>query len=481
MSFHEVRANQLLNSVFGEALREHGVSKHALMQISKTCLEHDNAAFPNHLPKSFKVFSLASSYELVSYDFDTTDGAHANLVTSLQTLESTPYSLHYISEDSIDVHVESAAMRVLSDFRFRGIQVLAFSETMLGVDDLTNIFDALGKSQVTTLVLQNCGLTDTCAVALFHRIGETKLLSLDLTNNMIEDEGLHLFASALQRDECLLQEIQLSFNQFTIRALNKLLDAMKSPTCKLNTLILDYSVDEGIMLLHGESLKMSSLRHVLELGRLNTLRISLLGSHLSTLQEALQHSYCQLTSLHIHLYGQYKQRLTQFLPILKRARCPLADFGIYGSVMDATMCNRLIRANEAPTCKLVSLGLINCSLNPTCLSMFVDMLKSPSGDTSKNLSKLNLTGNPFNDMAAVDFASALRHVNCYVEQIDVDDDGLSNEGLQVFYGAQNAMRVARLCLTLCTAREIARFGHETTTPLAKLPREACIKVAEMLI
>ena len=107
---------------------------------------------------------------------------------------------------------------------------------------------ATANPSLKVLWLDNCELTDACAIILAEAIQRgSKLEVIWLLGNKIQDEGARAFATALVNKLSLLRELHLSFNKIGDVGAHALATALLSPICGLESLDLSCNQigDEG--------------------------------------------------------------------------------------------------------------------------------------------------------------------------------------------------------------------------------------------
>ena len=166
------------------------------------------------------------------------------------------------------------------------VNFLKIDNEILMINLSVNKIGCLGCKEISEFLVFSSSVSDS----------NCKLRSLNLSNNIVTDEGVEYLAKALKNSNCKLNLLDLSENNVTDEGAKCLAEALKHSNCKLNSLNLLHNniTDEGAKCL-AEALKHSNCK----LNSLDLAGNKLTGEGEKYLAEALKHSNCKLNSLNL--------------------------------------------------------------------------------------------------------------------------------------------------------------------------------------
>ncbi|XP_056121207.1 NACHT, LRR and PYD domains-containing protein 12 [Rhinichthys klamathensis goyatoka] len=267
------------------------------------------------------------------------------------------------------------------------VTTLNFSCSTLEKESFKTICHALTRTGLQSLTLNGCSLAAADCEELAKMLsGGSRLRVLILYGNKLEDQGLIHLSSALEN--CRLQEINLLGCSLTAASMSALSSALNNGFSELRMLDLSCNSlkDDGIEL----------ILQALQKRRLNTLKVSdceLTGSCCPSLAAALQSENCCLTELDVSVN----------------------DLGQSGGMQ---ICEALM----APKCTLEILGLSGCELTEEVFRALGSILTSGGS----RLTSLSVGANNVGDTAAKHMWEALRHKNCKLQHLDLENFTLTD-------------------------------------------------------
>ena len=176
---------------------------------------------------------------------------------------------------------------------------------------LCRMEDSVIRELATKLLIEN---SDNC-----------KLTELDISANILKDEGAKYLSEALKNDNCKLTELNISNNEYTAEGAKYLSDALKSIYCKLTKLNISGNElkDKGAKYL-SDALKNDNCK----LTELNISYNKLTAEGAKYLSDALKSDNCKLTKLNI-MYNELKDEGAKYLSdALKSENCKLTKLYI---------------------------------------------------------------------------------------------------------------------------------------------------------
>ena len=181
--------------------------------------------------------------------------------------------------------------------------------------------------------------------------GNCKLSSLELSVNIITDEGVTYLVEALKHSNCKLNTLDLSENNVTDKGAECLAEALKHSNCKLNTLNLSENnvTDKGAECL-AEALKHSNCK----LNRLNLCQNSVTDKGVECLAEALKHSNCKLNTLDLSYNNLTNKGAECLAEALKHSNCKLKSLNLWQNRVTDKGVECLAEALKHSNCKLKS-------------------------------------------------------------------------------------------------------------------------------
>ncbi|XP_067270515.1 NACHT, LRR and PYD domains-containing protein 12 isoform X1 [Pseudorasbora parva] len=264
---------------------------------------------------------------------------------------------------------------------------LDLSYSTLENDSFRTLCHALTRSPVQYLSLVGCELNSADCVELAKMFsGGSRLRVLNLLWSNLADQGLIHLSSALEN--CRLQEINMDKCSLTAASMSALSSALENGFSELRILHLSRNSlrDDGMEL----------ISQAIQKRRLNTLKVldcELTGSCCPSLAAALQSENCCLTELDVSMN----------------------DLGQSGAM-------HICQALMAPACTLEKLDLSSCEMTKENFRALGSVLTS---GTSR-LINLSLGWNNMSDNEAKYMWQALKHKNCKLQHLDMDNFNLTD-------------------------------------------------------
>ena len=252
----------------------------------------------------------------------------------------------------------------------------------LDVGNCTLIKLSLGANKLTNIKADS-----------WRALMKSKLTTLDLSHNKINQQGVENLCKALKDENCGLKVVNLSYNNIGNDGLKHLHDVLTDPKCKLTKLYLCKSkIDD-----HG----------------------------VSQLCHALKHSSCNLAKLNLSHNNITHQGLSDLADALKVGKCKLLKLDLTKiKITDPDSILQLCDALKVKNCKLVKLALGFNKLSDQCVSHLCDALKDCK------LTKLGLAYNDITDIGLSQLCDVVKDVNnCHLVKLDLTKNKITDQGI----------------------------------------------------
>ncbi|XP_076137510.1 NACHT, LRR and PYD domains-containing protein 3-like, partial [Alosa pseudoharengus] len=237
--------------------------------------------------------------------------------------------------------------------------------------------------------LVGCGLTeDSCEVLTSALQSENSLLKeLDLSSNPLEDSGVRLLSVGLRHTNCKLETLRLVGCGLTEESCEVLTSALQSEHSLLKELDMSSNslMDSGVRLL-SVGLKHTNCK-------LETLRLA---------DCKITHNSCEIVVSVL--------QSTNALIKLDLGENDLGDSGV----------KLLSKGLSSPDCKLQTLRLADCKLTEKSYEMVASVLQSPN-----SLQQLDLSDNYLGDSGVQLLSKGLSSSNCKIHTLRLTDCKLS--------------------------------------------------------
>ena len=235
--------------------------------------------------------------------------------------------------------------------------------------------------------------------------GNCKLSSLELSVNIITDEGVTYLVEALKHSNSTLNTLNLWGNNITNEGAECLAEALKHSNCKLNTLDLSHNnvTYKGAECL-AEALKHSNCK----LNRLDLWHNNLTDKGVECLAEALKHSNCKLNTLNLSENNVTDKGAECLAEALKHSNCKLNRLDFWQNNLTDKGVECLAEALKHSNCKLNTLDLSHNNVTYKGAECLAEALKH----SNCKLNTLDLSYNNLTNKGAECLAEALKHSNC---------------------------------------------------------------------
>ncbi|XP_048103440.1 NACHT, LRR and PYD domains-containing protein 14-like isoform X3 [Alosa alosa] len=240
---------------------------------------------------------------------------------------------------------------------------------------------------VTSALLKHCGLSgDSCKEISSALQSENSLLSeLDLSQNPLKDSGVELLSAGLKHINCSLEKLRLEDCGLSGDSCKEISSVLQSE----HSLLRELDLSDNPLEDSGVELLSAGLKHT-------NSRLEKLGLY-----------NCNLTDKSCsYLASALKTSRSSNLRVLHLSENKLLDSGV------ELLCSALCHQN----CKLEELWLYNCNLTDKSCSYLASALKT---SRSSNLRVLHLSENKLLDSGVELLCSALCHQNCTLEELQL--------------------------------------------------------------
>ena len=305
------------------------------------------------------------------------------------------------------------------------LRSLNLSKNIVTDEGVEYLAKALKNSncKLNLLNLSKNNVTDEGAKCLAEALkhSDCKLNSLNLSENNVTYEGAECLAEALKHSDCKLNTLNLSGNNVTYEGAECLAEALKHINCKLNSLSLAFNnvANEGAECL-AEALKHSNCK----LNRLGLHGNQLNGEGEKYLAEALKHSNCKLNNLNLSVNNATDEGAKCLAEALKHSNCKLNRLALAGNELTGEGEKYLAEALKHSNCKLKSLELSGNNVTDEGAKCLAEALKH----SNCKLKRLDLSRNNVTKKGAKCLAEALKHSNCKLMRLDLWVNNVTNEG-----------------------------------------------------
>ncbi|XP_039615814.1 NACHT, LRR and PYD domains-containing protein 12-like isoform X2 [Polypterus senegalus] len=328
------------------------------------------------------------------------------------------------------------------------LQNLDLSNTYLTPESTWRLTPGLSCSR--NVVLNSCHFTSGCcgALSLVLSTKHSRLIHLELSDNNLEDSGVHLLCEGLRNANCKLETLELSSCGLTSKCCKALSSALSAEHSHLTGLRLDKNKlkDSGVHLLN-EGLRNPNCRlkilgldscgltsgncealalvlssgcsqlTVLELGD-NQLK----DSGVRLLCEGLSIKNCKLERLRLKACGLTSGCCQALSFALSFEHSHLFDVWLNDNKLGDSGVRLLCEGLRSKNCKLETLRLSNCYLTSGC---GVALSSALSSDHS-HLTELWLGGNNLGDSGVRLLYDGLRNPNCKLQKLSLMSCGLTS-------------------------------------------------------
>ena len=293
------------------------------------------------------------------------------------------------------------------------INFLKMHNEILMINLSSNKIGCLGCKELSGFLVFSTSVSD----------GNCKLSSLELSDNIVTDEGVKCLAEALKHSNCKLNHLNLGSNEFTDEGVKYLAEALKDSNCTLNSLDLwgNNITDEGAEYL-AEALKHSNCK----LNSLTLAQNNVTDKGVKCLVKALKHSNCKLNSLDFCRIEFTDKGVKYLADALKHSNCKLNSLNLAINKFTDEGVKYLAEALKHSNCKLNSLNLAFVKCTEEGVKYVAEALKH----SYCKLNSLNLALNEFTAEGVKYLAEALKHSNCKLNSLNLRYNESTEEGVK---------------------------------------------------
>ncbi|XP_053360173.1 NACHT, LRR and PYD domains-containing protein 9-like isoform X2 [Clarias gariepinus] len=304
---------------------------------------------------------------------------------------------------------EKQAEKLMTVFRLA--ESINLSQSKMGTGVIRHVARALKDGRVTNIDLKNCYVGDKAIKILCSSITHSRLHRLDLRGCGVTRESSEAIAEMLSCSK--LRDLSLGANDLKDDGLIRLIGALGTSTCMLQTLSLDPCQLTGSCLSALSSALTSSLS---ELRNLVLIDNSLVDDTLEHLSQALQSGRCKLDTLSLYsceLTGSCGPALAA---ALRSEHCCLTDLDLSVNEFDESCALLICDALKSPNCSLEKLCMAACELTGPVFSALGSVLVCEAS----RLKELSIGVNRVGDAAVKHILKALKHPHCRLQHLDLE-------------------------------------------------------------
>ncbi|KAF5898140.1 NACHT, LRR and PYD domains-containing protein 3-like, partial [Clarias magur] len=304
---------------------------------------------------------------------------------------------------------EEQAEKLMAVFRLAESINLSQSKMDMGV--IRHVAGALKEGRATDVDLKHCKLGDEAIKILCSSITHSRLHRLDLWDCGVTLESSEAIAEMLSRSK--LRDLNLGANNLNDEGLIRLVGALGTSTCTLQTLSFDLCPLTGSCLAALSSALTSSLS---DLRNLVLRRNSLVDDTLEHLSKALQSGRCKLNTLSLdscELTGSCGPALAA---ALHSEHCCLTELDLSVNEFDESSAFLICDALKSPSCSLEKISMAACELTAPVFSALGSVLVCEAS----RLKELSIGVNRVGDAAVKHVLKALKHPHCRLQHLDLE-------------------------------------------------------------
>ncbi|XP_076020711.1 NACHT, LRR and PYD domains-containing protein 3-like [Genypterus blacodes] len=249
--------------------------------------------------------------------------------------------------------------------------------------------------RLETLRLSNCNLRDPdCSKLLSQYVSSasSSLKELDLSSNLLEDEGVKTLSAGLVSPHCGLITLRLSGCELSWRSCDALAFILSS---------------------HSSSLR-----------KLNLSMNDLQDSGVNVLSPGLKSPHCRLETLRLSFCNLTEKGCEALSSVLSSQSSSLRELDLsYNNLQDSGV--QLLSAGlESPQCRLETLRLVLCELSESSCEALSSVLSSQSS----RLRELDLSNNELQDSGVKLLSAGLESPQCTLETLRLSGCQVAEEG-----------------------------------------------------
>ncbi|XP_066462649.1 NACHT, LRR and PYD domains-containing protein 12-like [Eleutherodactylus coqui] len=318
------------------------------------------------------------------------------------------------------------------------IKVDLFGVHMSALDCTVLAFILKTCKNIKELYLTGCHLDDEGLNRLAPAFHNLQILSLG--HNYLTDTSCTQLASVI-RNNTSLKKLDLSMNRMSGPHFTDLMDALYSPACRIEELLLG---DNNLSDISCTQLA-SVIRNNSSVKKLDLSGNPLSGPHFSELTDALSSPACRIEELGLGHNYLTDTSCTQLASVI-RNNTSLKKLDLSMNPMSGPHFTDLMDALYSPACRIEELLLGHNDLPDTSCSQLASVIRN-----NTSLKKLDLSGNHLSGPHFTDLMDALSSPACRIEELLLSRNNLPDTSCtQLAFGIRNNQSLKKLDLSINT-------------------------------
>ncbi|XP_070695692.1 NACHT, LRR and PYD domains-containing protein 3 isoform X2 [Pempheris klunzingeri] len=250
---------------------------------------------------------------------------------------------------------------------------IILSDSSLSTGSVPHLASALSRGLTKDMDLSQTRLGDEKFKLLCAGLRDCKLQKLDLVVCRLTEASCEDLVSVLTSGTSQLCVIDMRCNQIGDQGLTKLCEALQSPHCKLQELLLQGSELTAASM---EALSSAFCSGQSDLRKLNLTQNAIGNKGVETLCKSLRHPHCKLRSLIFFDCQLTGGCCPHLMRALMSEHCSLSELELSVNDLGQEGALLLCQALSQPGCPLEKLGLKRCELTQSVFEELGSLLRS---------------------------------------------------------------------------------------------------------